>query len=217
MHVSCLGALRFLVVSWCLFGFAACKQNQFGSLNRQIKMKKNTIPISANDSKTIPSVTVKPVITQSNGEKKTRTSHGELFECNCWIKDQKIYCMLINRSSSCVLYNHQEDGPVSYLYYVDKKGCLGMVTPGLCDSIYFPHLVALYPVDNDFNCGSSHIFTISIPSDCKKIESLTFEISYVPFSEFEKIHDINDLWVVFMRNTAKVRAVFDQSLNGSSK
>ena len=181
-------------------------------------MKQNTIPIPADDSKTIPSITAKPISgSQSNDEKKTRTSRGELFECNCWIKDQKIYCMLINCSSSCVLYNHQEGGPVSYLYYVDKNGCQGMVTPGLCDSIYFPHLVALYPVDDYFTCGASHIFTIPIPPDCKKIESLTFEINYVSFSELGKVRDINDLWAVFARNKVEVRAVFDQRLTELSK
>lgn len=145
-------------------------------------------------------------------ENEMRKMRDDVFECICKIKGRTISCMLVNCSPSSVLYDYQEDGPVHYLDYEDKNGNIKTDVNPWVESFYYPHLVALYPERRTMSEGAIHSFDISIPEDCRVIRSLVFVVSYIPFSEMDKIRDINDLRTAFTTNKAKITAVFQTKL-----
>ena len=180
--------LYLLIATCTVIGVASCKQ-------RPCKRYREPVVIS------------EYTVLQEDEMRKMR---DDVFECICKIKGRTISCMLVNRSPSCVLYDYQEDGPVHYLDYEDITGNLKTdVTPWV-ESMYYPHLVALYPEKRTMSEGAIHSFDIAIPQDCRAIQSLVIVISYIPFSEMGKISDINDLRDAFARNKAKITAVFEQ-------
>ena len=209
-NILLMNALRAGTVSCCLLGFCACKQQQGHWLTDGVTVY--ALPRQHSNSKVVP--VVKPLVktaSSSNKMNQFKTTGGEVFECTSRIMGKKINCQLVNRLSSCVLYDYQETGPEYYLDYVDKNGVRHMEQTALAESICFPHLVALssYPADGAFVQGAIHSFNVPVPADCKKILSLTFLISYIPFSELSSMRDIGDLRVAFMRNRVKVTATFE--------
>ncbi len=170
------------------------------------------MPEHLNDCNVVPAV--KPLgepMPSNIRERAPRFKKRELFECTCRIKGREIKCQFVNRSSSCVLYNHQVSGPEYYLDYVDKNGIQRTECNAWVETVCFPHLVALspYPTDEMFPQGALHDFSIPVPPNCKKISSLTFLISYVSFSEMRNIENLSELSAAFMRNKAKVTATFE--------
>ena len=209
-NILLMNALRACTVSCCLLGFCACKQRQGHWLTDGVTVY--ALPKQHSNSSVVP--VVKPLIkpeSSNNKMNQLKTTGREVFECTSRIIGQKINCQLVNRLSSCVLYDYQETGPEYYLDYVDKNGVRRMEQTALAESICFPHLVALspYPADGVFFQGAIHSFYIPFPANCKKILSLTFLISYIPFSELSSMRDIGDLRVAFMRNRVKVTATFE--------
>ena len=203
-------ALRAGTVFCCLLGFCACKQRQGDGLTDGVTVY--ALPKQHCNSNVVPVVKplVKPAFS-NNKMNQLKTSRGVVFECTCRIIGQKINCLLVNRLSSCVLYDYQTTGPEYYLDYVDKNGVRRVEQTALAESICFPHLVALssYPADGAFVQGAIHNFYVPVPANCKKILSLTFLISYIPFSELSSMRDIGDLRLAFMRNKTKVSATFE--------
>ena len=210
MRFRSLDIFATLTAFFCVLGLVSCKQKQDRWLADPIVI--DTSSEHTRDHNVVP--TVKPLGTPTTSnvrEHNSRTAKERMLECICRCKGREINCQFINRSSSCILYDHQVTGPEYYLDYIDKKGKQRTESTPWVDSVYFPHLVALspYPADNMFPQGAMHSFNIPVPSDCKKILSLTFLIGYVPFSEMDNIRDIGDLAAAFLRNKAKVTATFE--------
>lgn len=214
-HVMLMNALRACTVSCCLLGFCACKQRQGHWLTDGVTvyaLPEQHCNSNAVNSSVVP--VVKPIgepVASNNKMNHFKTTGEEVFKCTCRVMGKEINCQLVNCSSSCVLYDHQVTGPEYYLDYVDKNGVRRMEQTALVESICFPHLVALsaYPADGTFVQGAIHSFNVPVPADCKKILSLTFLISYVPFSELSSMRNIGDLRVAFMRYRVKVTATFE--------
>ena len=187
MHVKWFRTINIMVITCAILCLPACKERQAHCLGEPIIVSEYTIQIG----------------------KGQETMRSNVFDCICKINGRVINCRLVNCSSSCLLYNHQEDGPIYYLDYLSKAGVQKSVITTWIESMYFPHLVALYPEGETLSQGASHSFNIPVPPDCKKILSLTFVISYVPFSAMGTIQDINDLRDAFMHTNASVSARFE--------
>ena len=205
--------LEVLEVNVALCGIlacGACKQKHDHWLTEPVSIY--TMPGPVDDFHVVP--VVKPLgkpIGSGISEQVSRTKKTEMFECTCRNEGGEIKCLFINRSSSCVLYNHQTYGPEYYLEYIDKSGVLHTEQNAWEDAVCYPHLVALSPcpADDTFIQGAMYSFSIQTPPDCKKILSLTFLISYMTFSELGDIRNIRDMGAAFMRNKVEVTAIFE--------
>ena len=215
MKFKSLNISTTLTVFFCVFGLVSCKEKQDRMLTDPViidTLSEETSSEHTRDYNVVRTVKPldKPMPLNIIGQ-NSRAIKGEVLECSCRIQGREISCLFINRSPSCILYDHQATGPEYCLDYIDNKGMQRTECTAWVDSEYFPHLVALspYPADGMFPQGSMHSFKIPVPPNCKKILSLTFMISYVSFPEMSNIRNLSELSATFMRNKVKVTATFE--------